>query len=551
METLVEEIQKFLAGEIAFDEKTLAAYSRDASLFEVKPKLVVFPKDTEDLKKLVRFVSGKKKTMPDLSLTVRAGGTDMSGGPLNDSIIVDLTRHFNQIKDVGDLPNGEGYAVVEPGVFYRDFEKETLKKGYILPTFPASRELCTLGGMVANNAGGEKTMVYGKTQDFVLEVNVVLSDGNEYVLKSLSRSEFQEKLTREDWESTVYRRVQKLIEENLEEVKKAKPNVSKDSAGLNLWDIWDGENFDLTKLIVGSQGILGIVTKIKFRLVRPKTHSGMIVVFLKDFSKLTDLIQRIFPFKPASFESFDNYTLALAIRFLPGFLKLLGAKNMFVLGIQFFPEFWLILTRGMPKMVLLVEFEEESEGAVNKKINSLLSAFDEFKVKTRVARTSRETKKYWSIRRESFNLLRNKIQGKQTAPFIDDIIVRPEQLPQFLPKVYEILDRYNLLYTIAGHVGDGNFHIIPLMELKKETEREKIIKISEEIYPLVFEFGGSITAEHNDGLIRSQYLQKMYGQKIYGLFEEVKKIFDPQNIFNPRKKIGVDINFVLTHMKKS
>jgi len=551
MNTLAQEIQKFLKGDIAFDEKTLAIYSRDASLFEVKPKIVVFPKDAEDIKKLVQFVSDKKKEMSDISLTVRAGGTDMSGGPLNDSIIVDVIRYLNHIKDIGDLRDGEGYVVAEPGVFYRDFEKETLKRGYILPTYPASRELCALGGMVANNAGGEKTLVYGKTENFVMELSMILSDGKEYVFKPLSNEELTGKMQQKDLEGDIYRQIYKLIDENFEIVKKAKPGVSKNSAGLNLWDIWDKNFFDLTKLIVGAQGILGIVTSVKFRLVKPKTHSGMAVIFLKDFNHLTDLIQKILPLGPASFESFDNYTLRLAIRFFPSFLKLLGAKNIFALAFRFLPELWLVLTMGMPKMVLLVEFEEENETLINRKINELLREIGQFKVKTRVARTAEEMKKYWAIRRESFNLLRQRIRGKQTAPFIDDVIVRPEYLPEFLPKLYEILDRYNLLYTIAGHVGDGNFHVIPLMELAKEEERKKIEAAAAEVYSWVFKFGGSTTAEHNDGLIRSHYLKEMYGERIYKLFEEVKRIFDSSNIFNPRKKIGADFKFALEHIKRS
>ena len=151
------------------------------------------------------------------------------------------------------------------------------------------------------------------------------------------------------------------------------------------------------------------------------------------------------------------------------------------------------------------------------------------------------------MRRESFNLLRHKVKGKKTAPFIDDLIVRPEFLSEFLPKLYEILDRYKFLYTIAGHVGDGNFHIIPLMRLEREEERVKIIPAMDEVYKLVFQYGGSISAEHNDGLIRSPYLRQMYGDEIYRIFEEIKKIFDPQNIFNPGKKTSASLEYVLEH----
>ncbi|RME58695.1 FAD-binding oxidoreductase, partial [Candidatus Parcubacteria bacterium] len=150
----------------------------------------------------------------------------------------------------------------------------------------------------------------------------------------------------------------------------------------------------------------------------------------------------------------------------------------------------------------------------------------------------------------SFNLLRRKVRGKHAAPFVDDIIVRPEFLPEFLPRLYAILDRYQLLYTIAGHVGNGNFHIIPLMDLRQKSEREKIPRVSKEVYKLVLHYGGSLSAEHNDGLIRGPYLQQMYGRKVFDMFVRVKKIFDPQGIFNPRKKTGASLRYAMAHIRK-
>jgi len=171
------------------------AYSHDASIFEIKPSVVVHPQNTEDLKNLVKWVVGNKNSNSELSLTARSGGTDMTGGALNDSIILDFTAHFNKILEVGhNLSAGEaGYAVTEPGVFYRDFEKETLSKDLLLPSYPASREICTVGGMVANNSGGEKSLRYGKTENYVEELHVVLSDGEDYVLKSLTPEELNQK----------------------------------------------------------------------------------------------------------------------------------------------------------------------------------------------------------------------------------------------------------------------------------------------------------------------------------------------------------------------
>src|SRR3989344_9213986 len=227
---LVDEIKSLIEGEVSASEADLNLFSHDASIFEVKPELVVKPKNVDDIKKLVSFVSEKKSTQPNLSLTARAAGSDMTGGPLNESVILDFTAHFNKIHEIGGDPvksddHGAGYAIVEPGVYYRDFEKETLKKGLLLPSYPASKDICTVGGMVANNAGGEKSLSYGKTEKYVRELNVVLSDGNEYVFHPLTSEELEEKKSKQNFEGQVYREVHQLIGSNYEAIQAAKPDV--------------------------------------------------------------------------------------------------------------------------------------------------------------------------------------------------------------------------------------------------------------------------------------------------------------------------------------
>lgn len=204
-------------------------------------------------------------------------------------------------------------------------------------------------------------------------------------------------------------------------------------------------------------------------------------------------------------------------------------------------------------MVLLVELAGEDENAIEKRLYELKEHLARFKVSVRVLRSEKESEKYWTIRRESFSLLRKHVRGKHTAPFIDDIIVKPEYLVEFLPAVNAILEphRDKMIYTIQGHDGDGNFHIIPLMDFKDPDTRALILKVSEQIYDLVVKYKGSISAEHNDGLIRTPYLEKMYGSKVVGLFAEVKDIFDPLNLFNPRKKVNPDLDFALAHIQRS
>ncbi len=551
MKNIAEKIKDFLKGEVVHDPKTIQEYSRDASIFQINPLVVVFPKDTEDIKNLVKFAVKEHETNKNISLTPRSAGTDMTGGPLTESVVVSMTKYFNRIKEVGDPPAGEegGYAVVEPGVFYRDLDKATKEKGYILPSYPASREICTVGGMVANNSGGEKNLAYGKTERYVESLKMVLADGNEHEFKKLSLKELEEKKKENSLAGEIYRKMYDLVDGNYEALQAAQPHVSKNSAGYSLWNTLNRENgtFDLVKVIVGSQGTLGIITEIRFRLVKPQAHSKLLVIFLHDLAPLAQIIRKVLEYKPESFESYDDNTLKVGIRFFGDILKIMKG-NFFTLAKEFLPELWMVLSGGVPKLILLAEFTSDTEEEANSKAVGAQIAIAHLPIKTHLAKTEREIKKYWTFRRESFNLLRHHMKGLRTAPFIDDIIVPPEKLPEFLPRINELLSRYDLIYTIAGHIGDGNFHIIPLMKLSDPKAKEIIQNLSKEVYKLVLEYGGSITAEHNDGLIRSPFLKTMYGEKIYALFEATEHIFDPYNIFNPAKKVGSSLEYALDHI---
>lgn len=544
------ELKKIVKGEVLDDNETLKKYSRDASLFEVWPKLVIWPKDTEDIKAVVNFIS-KKKTEDkigneDLSITVRAAGSCMSGGSLNESLILDVSKYFNEFS----INKADQTAEVEPGVFYRDFEVETLKQNLILPCYPASKNLCALGGMIGNNAAGEKTLQYGKMENFIEELRVILKDGNEYTFKAIPRVELLRKSHEHHFDGEVYERMMRLIDENREAINQAKPRVSKNSAGYYLWNIEKNGMFDLSKLLVGSQGTLGIVTAAKIKLVEVKPKSKLLVIFMKSTEKLGDLVNVILPHNPESVESYDDSTLKLAMRFLPEMLKIMKTGFLKLIW-GFLPEFWMVLTGGMPKLVVMVEFSGKEEGAIDQKIEGLKKDLQKFDFKMRSTKKVSEVEKYWTIRRESFNLLRKHVKGRRTAPFIDDVCVLPEHLPEFLPRLRKMLDEAKLNYTIAGHAGNGNFHIIPLMDMKDSHNRALIPILSEKIYDLVKEYEGSITAEHNDGIVRTPYLSKMYSPEILDLFAQTKKIFDPQNIFNPGKKVDGTVEYMVGHLVKN
>ncbi len=548
MQTFIDQLKAAgFKGEVDMSAESKEFYSHDASLFEVKPELVVFPKDSNDVQKLIKAINKGRGENPKLSVTARSAGTCMSGGSINDSIIADFTKYFDKV-----ISMTKNAAVSQPGVYYRDFEKESLKYDALLPPFPASRDLCTIGGMVNNNSGGEKSLQYGKVDNFVTELNVILSDGNEYIVKPLNRKELDAKMKLKTFEGKLYKDTFKLCEDNYEVLQGARPKVSKDSTGYHLWNIWNRETeiFDLTKLFVGGQGTLGLTTEMKFRLEPAPKFSGTLVIFLRDLNKLGSMINKVLTHKPATFESFDNYTLMLSIKLFFSFHKLISWPETIKLAIKLIPNA-LMLMRGVPKMVLLVEFNGETTEEVAKKVHAMREDLSEFNQNSLFEEDENEAKarKFWIMRRASFKLLREKVKDKHTAPFIDDLVVNPEHLPEFLPKLRKILKKYKLLATIAGHMGDGNFHIIPLMKLEDQTERAKLEPCMREVNELILKFGGSLSGEHNDGLVRGPWLEEMYGKRVLGLFKNVKKLYDPDNIFNPHKKSDATWEYSFSHVR--
>jgi FAD/FMN-containing dehydrogenase len=547
---LKADIKRVIKGEVEDAPDTLEKYSHDASLFEVKPQMVAFPKDSADVQALVRYVLEHKKSQPALSITARSAGTDMSGGAINDSVIVDFNRYFTAIESVTKTA-----AHAQPGVFYRDFEKATLAKNALMPSYPASRELCTIGGMVNNNSGGEKSLEFGKTENYVTELQVVLADGNEYTVGPLSRRELKAKMAQKDFEGEVYRKTYALVDRHYDAIKAAKPHVTKNSTGYNIWDVWDRDKgtFNLANLIVGAQGTLGLTTDIKFRLVPHRPHSGLLVLFLRDIDHLGELINTVLGSKPASFESFDDQTLLFTIKFMPYFLKMLGPSRFVKLLFSLIPD-GLQLLRGIPKFIVMIEFNGHTEDEVRGKVKALHRELSQYRARYEIngfeeAPTEGKAEKFWLMRRHAFNLLRKKVKDKHTAPFIDDMVVPPPELPEFLPKMRAIVKKYRLLATIQGHIGDGNFHIIPLMKLEEHDERAKLRPAMNETNELILKYHGVLSGEHNDGAIRGPWLERAYGKQIYGYFRQVKEIFDPEGIFNPHKKSDATWDWTMSHIR--
>lgn len=547
MEELLGELSRVFKGEIDTSAQSRKAYSHDASIYEMVPDAVLHPKNSGDIKRLVSFVSEHKHAYPNLSITPRSAGTDMSGASIGNSLTIDMTTHFNKIHGLSSRS-----LAVQPGVYMRDIDPLTDKHGLMLGCVPASRAICTIGGMVGNNSGGEQSLRYGNTERSVRELRVVFADGNEYDVRPLSRRELEVKMHQGDFEGELYRRTYELIEKHYDTIHNARPRVNKNSMGYNLWSVWDRDTgiFDLTHLITGSQGTLGVVTEIVMRVHPKAKHSGLLILYLPTLKDLGHIIPRVMDHHPATFEGFDDITFELGIRFFGTFKKQLGLKEWAKQQASLLGS--VAKFRGhLPNMLLMVEFEGDTKAEVLEKITDLQADLSDFKIKTEVAGDEEQGRKFWQIRRAALILLRNRIKDKYASPFIDDMTVQPRHLPEFIPRLRKVIRKYRLPATIQGHFGDGNFHVIPLLDIEGKHDQQTLEPIMRELIPIVLEYGGTMAGEHNDGMVRGPWLPAVFGDEVYQIFRDTKEIFDPQYIFNPHKKTDASWDFSMEHIRSS
>lgn len=545
METLIGELKKQVKGEVFTDLNARRQVSRDASIYELVPDVVIEPKDAQDIEKLVTFVNKHKKNFPKLSITPRSAGTDMSGGAIGNSILIKMTPHFNKIEALKN-----NLLQVQPGVFVRDIDTVLLEKGLQLGCAPASRAWCSIGGVVGNNAGGEQSLRYGNADRSVRELDVVLADGNTYTIKPLTKKLLDKKLTEKTYEADVYRRVYNLIEKNYDTVHNARPHVNKNSMGYNLWSVWDRDTgiFDMTQLFSGSQGTLGIITDIKIEAVPKAPHSGLLLAYLPSIKHLGEIIETVMEHKPATFEGFDDITFNLGIKYFKTFRKQLGTKEYLRQQVHLTKS--VAQFKGhLPSILLMVEFDGNTQAEVLKKISKLHDDLKKYKIRMDIESDEKSSAPFWQIRRASLSLLRNQISGRYAAPFIDDMAVQPKHLTKFIPELRKVIRKYKLPATIQGHFGDGNFHVIPLMDITGTKEQAKLEPVMRELIPIVLKYGGTMAGEHNDGMVRGSWLPAVFGKDVYNIFREVKEIFDPNYIFNPHKKTDASWDFSMSHIR--
>ncbi len=522
-------LNNLIKGEMYSSAAAREAYSVDASIFKVFPLAVAAPKDKDDLSKIIDYASRTNRHGGSLSIAARNGGTCMSGGSLTEGIVVDMSRHLNRI---GTVDTASKTIQVQGGVMHREVERLASDHGLIFAPYTSSKDMCGIGGMIGNNASGELSLVYGPTSSNITQLKAMLSDGKEYTFEPLTRQALRHKLDLMNFEGDIYRKVTQLLKDNRHLINTHHPRVSKNAAGYALWEIWDQHEqiFNLGRLFVGAQGTLGIVTEATLKLVDKAPFQQMIVCAIDSITELTDVVRTIVAHGASICETFDHHTYELAQTHYPHDAEhahFANGKHMIVYGIF----------AGDTK-----EHAEIAAGRAKNVLEQSLNAsvfwVDDLAVKN----------SYQAIRRYSYKMLKDmNSDTKKAMPFIEDTIVPLEHYGQFVSALESILEDYSMTYTYAGHIGEGSIRLIPLVKRTPESVND-IIDLETRVNNLVLAFRGSISVDHNDGIIRTPYLAQQYGDEMVDLFRQIKQIFDPYDIFNHGKKVGGTIDFAREHI---
>lgn len=538
MNKVAHYLQEHLVGEVIVGDDARKHFSTDSSIFEVVPSIIAYPRNENDVRKTARFTWQLAERGRVIPITARGGGSDQSGGALGKGIVLVFPAHMNKILE---LDTKAGTVTVEPGLNYAKLQQTLHTHGRFLPPFPASIEYSTIGGAVANNAGGMKSVKYGTTKDYVTGLRIVLANGEVIETKRINKRELGKKMGLATFEGEVYRALDALIEENRDLIKKTKLGVSKNAAGYNIAAVKQRDgSFDLTPLFIGSQGTLGIVTEVSMTTEAYNPASTLIAAFCDDVNLLQELVQEIkkLPKPPSAIEMVDNKLLNYVNQFNPNQLR-----N--------------IVKQPFPRFALIIEFDDISVKTQSKMAKKVSKLLDKHQLSYKIESEELEVEQLWKLRQSVASVIAHGNNTAKAIPIIDDSVVPLERVAEFIQRVYQLFEGYRMPATMWGHIGEGNLHVQPLLDLAEVGDRQKAFRILEDYYSLVMEFGGSTTGQHNDGRLRAPYLKKLYGEEVYDLLRKIKTIFDPYGTLNAGVKIGVEIddikplvrhNFSLQHL---
>ncbi len=515
-------------GDVLDDNFSLGLYSTDASIYQIVPSAVVVPKYKDDISYTIDFAKRE-----GFSILSRGGGTSQCGQTVNRSIVIDNSKYLNKIKKL-NINNKS--CIVEPGIVLDQLNIKLKRHGLFFPVDVSTSSRATIGGMAGNNSCGGRSIKYGMMRDNVTSINTFMSDGSESIFANLKeKKHFKGKL------SNIFENLLGIGEENEEIINKKFPHLLRRVGGYNLDALIpdalsyrpngkNGEGINLSHLIIGSEGTLNFSTEIELKLSDLPKNRILGICHFSSFYKAMDAAQHIVKLGPTSVELIDDTMLKLA-RSIPLFQKTLTES-----------------VKGSPEAILVVEFTENEIESNEKKLKELSNLIgdlgfnwkngDDYFGGVVEARDEFQQERITEMRKSGLNIMMSMKTSGKPVSFIEDCSVRLKDLADYTSELKEIFKKYNVAGTWYAHASVGCLHVRPVLDMKKETDVTKMRKIAEETFTLVKKYGGSHSGEHGDGILRSEFHEKMYGEKITKIFKRVKNLFDENNIFNPGKIVN-------------
>lgn len=516
-ERLFRQLQRHVAGEVLTDPTSRYLYSTDASYHLLVPAAVARPKHTDDLAALASGLfeyNAEREPKDRMGLVMRSGGTSLTGGSIGRGLVVDVTKYFNRVLDFD--PRAKRVRV-QPGVTCDELEHAVSGHRLMFPPNPASGIACELGGMWANNASGTRHVKYGATRNWVKSLAGVTSRGERFKTSPARATVHWPPLfgdaVQKEWSESVW----PLVRDHQEEIARHMPRTNKNSSGYALDFVWDGTTLDLAQLLVGSEGTLAIFSEAELALAPVWPDRTVVLLFFDSWEKAGAGVAEVLPLGPVAVEMVDRHLLNLA-------------RPRSELIRQLVPE--------STEAALLVEFEAETKGASMAPAASAVSrttgglkplAFDH-----RLAIKPEDQARLWEVRKSAAMIGHLTDGRRKPVPFIEDCVVRPEDLPAYIRAISAVFARHQVQVAYFGHAGNGNVHFRPALDLASVADLDLMRRIGDEVFAIVDQFGGSYTAEHGDGYTHAHKLKAKFGP-VYDLFVRVKQAFDPLGYLNPDK----------------
>ena len=504
------ELKKRVEGDLRFDRYSRLLYSTDASIYQIEPIGVVVPRHKGDVQAVIEIANKL-----GVSVLPRGGGTSLAGQTVGHSIVLDFSKYMQNVLEVN---KEELWCRVQPGLVQDELNAYVRSMGLQFGPDTSTSNRATIGGMIGNNSAGAHSLTYGKTLDHVIELTILLADGSEVVLKDLAPDEVERKSKNDAIEGRAYREVFRLAAQHRNEIVARYPKNMRRVSGYNLDEFIKPQPFNLARMIVGSEGTLATIVEAKMRLVPKPKWTAMDVIHFNDDIEALEASQAILETAPYALESTDKMILNLA-------------RGNIVQSQR------LGFVQGNPSSLLMVEYAGESEEEVRSQVYKL----EEVRKRERIGYAAtlafkpEEVKAIWGVRKAGLGLLLGTTGDKKPIAFVEDAAVAPAKLPEFIRRFREIVARHDTVAGYYGHCSVGCMHIRPLINLKEESERSKMVSIANAICALVLEFNGAMSGEHGDGLARSHFNAKLFGPALYDAFRQIKRAFDPKNLMNPGK----------------